>query len=527
VSLNTDYGSGAATPTDSRYERDNRIAATHFGSKTITFFGSIVLTINNASGPGMLVLPRVFQQGGWLPCSLLLVAMCFVSGFSATFLCDSIARVPGNHALEQRVEFGTVFHAFFGPATARLAQLAFVLSVMSQCLASIIQVAQVMDGILVATLSKTYALDPSYGVIEWTVETNCSPPPPSNHHCVPFGERESYVPILTLGYVILLVLIMPIGLMRLNENIAVQIVSFAMLVSLTLYFIVMFCVDGLHPHAVPMIGPQLSDVGSIIFNMAFVVFIPSWLNEKQPEVSVNASMWVSTVAATAGYVVMGVLGGMAFPCASSNILALLLSPASSTLMRAAASLLGMGVIGLGIPVFCIMMRYNLIAARLCSPRWAVFYGVFAPWMVAWTMYCGTGAQEVIAWMGTTVNGVVNFIFPLVLALRASGVVFNSICSGALPNMHDIVLQCMQTTHTDATDALAFGTNRVHLVSSTVLPLPASLFKYQRRIIFGLLVVTILLVVLGLSNAIIAAVDPATLLCRLDRAGAEVWVKSGL
>ena len=77
----------------------------HFGAKTISFFGGIVLTVNNASGPGMLVLPKVFQQGGWLLCSALLIVMCIVSAFSATFLCDAIARVPGNSGLEQRIEF--------------------------------------------------------------------------------------------------------------------------------------------------------------------------------------------------------------------------------------------------------------------------------------------------------------------------------------------------------------------------------------------------------------------------------------
>lgn len=47
------------------------------GEKTITFFGSIVLTVNNVSGPGMLALPIVFQQAGWLMPTVVSSIGCF------------------------------------------------------------------------------------------------------------------------------------------------------------------------------------------------------------------------------------------------------------------------------------------------------------------------------------------------------------------------------------------------------------------------------------------------------------------
>ena len=36
----------------------------HFGAHTIGLFGSLALTINNISGPGMLEFPSIFQSAG-------------------------------------------------------------------------------------------------------------------------------------------------------------------------------------------------------------------------------------------------------------------------------------------------------------------------------------------------------------------------------------------------------------------------------------------------------------------------------
>lgn len=58
-------------------------------------------------------------------------------------MCDSMARLPGNHKFQQRVEFATAFRKWFGKKWYIVAQVAFVLCLMSQTLASIIYTAQV------------------------------------------------------------------------------------------------------------------------------------------------------------------------------------------------------------------------------------------------------------------------------------------------------------------------------------------------------------------------------------------------
>ena len=89
------------------------------------------------------------------------------------------------------------------------------------------------------------------------------------------------------------------GAMNLDDNIKLQILSFIMLIILTGEFCVHYIMNGLDfsTSNVPIIGDDFTSVvGTVIFNLAFVVTIPSWVNEKKPKVSVNRSIWYSTIA---------------------------------------------------------------------------------------------------------------------------------------------------------------------------------------------------------------------------------------
>jgi hypothetical protein len=264
------------------------------GGKTIGAFGSFCLMVNNVSGPGMLALPIVFQQAGWLFPTVMLVFMCITSSLAGTFLCDTIARVPGNSDFGKRVEFETIFSVFMGKGYGVLAQILFVACLMAQCLASIVQAAQVLDCLVIYIyqVTKAFEVYPAFALIEWRL-TDCNHG--SNPYCVPFqDEPEQFRLVLTTGYVLLGAVVMPMGCMNLDENIKVQIFSFLLLCVLTLIFAVNYLLlIGLHSEqdsmlstaspvqqqasAVPMIGDEISEAwGTILFNFAWIVFLPSW-----------------------------------------------------------------------------------------------------------------------------------------------------------------------------------------------------------------------------------------------------------
>jgi hypothetical protein len=139
-----------------------------------------------------------------------------------------------------------------------------------------------------------------------------------NQYCIPFQGKydgaEGPTVVLTVGYLLLAALVLPQGNMNLDENIQFQIVSFIMLVVLTGVFLVNYWVIGFDYSTTPAFGDPVhypEGLGTVIFNFAFVIFIPSWLNEKQPHVSVNKSIWHSTVGSTFMYLGMGLFGAWA------------------------------------------------------------------------------------------------------------------------------------------------------------------------------------------------------------------------
>jgi hypothetical protein len=448
------------------------------GGKNIDFFGSVVLTINNVSGPGMLALPVVFQEAGWLFPITMLLFMCFTSSLCGTLICDTVARVPGNSQFEKRIEFETVFSVFMGDSWGVLAQVLFVVCLMSQCLASIIETAQVMDGFVVYIFSSTYGVEfyPQFQFKQWKL-SECQQA--TNPYCIPFQDDATFSVILTAGYVLLTAIVLPMGCMNLDDNITIQIISFWMLVALTGVFIVNYITIGLDFDAVPMIGSNFSEaLGTVIFNYAFIVFLPSWVNEKKPDVSVNKTIWYSTISSTMMYIAMGLLGGWAYPHANENILDVLVSPtelhagtespAWHEFIRVCAMLFAIGIIGLGIPVFCIMMRYNLMTAKVCSPWMATFWGNIFPWTIAWTMSQGDTAQKLMDLTGLTTNGFINFIAPLYLAYKAMDWV--------TPQVEDGSVQA-------ATEKGASSR-----AQTTVEPLPPYVVMHEKTIVVALLLV---------------------------------------
>ena len=111
--------------------------------------GSICLNVNNIIGPAIVAFPMIYQQAGWAPCTAVVTLVCILSALSGTMLCDAMQRIPGNHDFGQRYEFNTTVRHYWGEGWYRVSQV--LVNVCLQCLnvASIIVASQVMDEFLV------------------------------------------------------------------------------------------------------------------------------------------------------------------------------------------------------------------------------------------------------------------------------------------------------------------------------------------------------------------------------------------
>ena len=378
------------------------------GEKTIGTFTSIVYTMNNLCGPGMLGLSLVYQQSGWLLTTILILISAVVSGFAATMLCESMALIPGNSRFQTRYEFATIVKYYYGPGSYWICQVVYNFSLTILNIASILVCAQVMDSLLIFLFGASYALELA-PVVRWL--------PTSAQDMLPFEGSDI---VLSLGYLVTMIILMPMGFFNLDESAAFQLLSWIVMVASLLEFTVQFFLNGMDPSLTATVGSDFTNlVGLVIFGFAYVVTVPSWCNEKRDTVSVNRVIWSSTLVSSLLFIAIGLLGAWAYPgLRYANLLTYMAAPGSPIVTQVFVYLFSLFVIGLGIPLFAIYIRLNLYVGGVCNAGWSTFWGAVFPWLFSWLLYDGDGFTRFENWAALIINGLINFVAPFIIFLTA-------------------------------------------------------------------------------------------------------------
>jgi len=393
-------------------------------------------------------------SAGWLTPLIILIVMQILSALSATMISEAMQRIPGNQHFLRRFEFGTVMLHYFGRVGFIIGQILLNICLQASNIASIVVAAQVLDDFLVYTFKASYAFDFAHGEFIKSHGSFTDDNPFSGH-----------IWTISLGYVIAMVICIPFGFLNLDENMWFQWFSFLGMMASFVMFYILFILAGagvVHsglqlptvpppppspnitvplapppPHSslpdpanlhwdasrVPVVGSligQANVIGTVIFMSAFVTTIPSWVNEKQPHVGINKSIWSSTLTSNFIKLSFGYLAAITYvnKSNSSNILNIISRHAPpgafGVITRISVYLFNFATIIPGIPVISILVRYNLVSGKLCPPWVANLIGVVAPWVVSMFFYHGKGLSMVVNWSAILFQGFVNFAIPGVL-----------------------------------------------------------------------------------------------------------------
>eukprot|EP00667_Euglena_gracilis_P009833 EG_transcript_9990 len=395
--------------------------------------GSIALMVNNVISPGMVALPLVYQQAGWLVPTLSMLFAFLASSFACVMLAEAMQRAPGNHRFGHRLEYCDVVAHYMGNrgygsrATWELiAVLFYNISLTCMNVGSIIIMAQTADQILLFLFSQSFALElyPHLGFMTETATRLAA-------DTLPFATDLHGAPnpvVLTLGYLLSAVVFLPLGFMTLEENVFFQFFAFVVFIALTLLFIGVFSAD-MHPGQLPLMGDHLGQGFSVVmFCFSYAIAIPSWVNEKRPDVGIAGTVWWSALPSTLLQVLFGAAGALAYANVSDNVLLDLVAHqaagAWATSVRLAVFVFTVLVMGMGIPLFHIFVRYNLFSSGLCSPAAANFWGVAFPWLVSWALYGGNLYQQFLNYSSLLSTSLTCYLFPigvftLAVSLRSS------------------------------------------------------------------------------------------------------------
>ena len=237
--------------------------------------------------------------------------------------------------------------------------------------------------------------------------------------CTPFAKAE--FGIITLGYLITTASFLPLGLGDLRETIGVQIMSF---IAFFCFFMAQFEWEFYDKgfnfvDSVPWIGKDFTRLaGVVMFNYAYPITVPSWLNEKRLDVPTSKIIWSTCRLSTILYIIFGLTAAWAFSDTGADMLVVISSTQVTHLTQISATLFSMAIIGSGAPVFCVIIHSILLGDEHFSPRTSLFLGSIAPYLVATLMYQGHLLMDILNWAGLVVNGMVASILPLVLAFVA-------------------------------------------------------------------------------------------------------------
>ena len=402
-----------------------------FGGQNIGLIGSIALMVNNVVGPGIVALPRVFQQAGWLVPTVALSFAFLVSSFACTMTCQAMQMAPGNHRFTNRMEYCDVIAHYLGGrgvGSVRVwycaAQLLYNICLTCLNVGSIIVTAQTVDQIILFFFGSSYALE-VYPTVDWIRETQARL---DNSTALPFAtDPQGHVNpfVLSLGYAVSLVGIMPMGFMTLEDNIIFQFVAFAAFAVIMCLFLGVFTTQ-LDPTRLPAVGGNVpQSIGVSMFCYSYAIAIPSWVNEKRKDVSINRTIWWSAFPSTLLKIGFGILGALAYDAMGDNALLTVVENAGSNawgdFVKLADFLFSLFVIGFGVPLFHIFVRYNLRNGNLCSKWTANFWGVIFPWLISWALYTGDLYQDFLNYSSLGFNAFACFLLPmLVFAVAVRG-----------------------------------------------------------------------------------------------------------
>lgn len=368
----------------------------------------------------MVLFPTLYQSSGWIPVSVLLTILTIYTLLCSIMIFECMSSIPGNHQFQRRIEYTTLCRYYFKPFNYQLVQLFYQCSLLAVNITTIIQSITVCDYVLIALFDSTcgaelYPSPSLYCTNGYTAE-----PLPSYTNPTPFNPAAI---VISTGFCLCAVLCVPLGLYNLDDNIHVQQLSCIGVVVICIIWCILFDQVGFDVSRVPVIGSSYTDIlGVCIFNYAIITSLPSWVNEKRPDVSIGYTLLLSTLFATASFIAVGVCGALAFDHThdtihiNDNILTHIYNM-HNTLATITYYAWPVVVNFTSIPIFAIMMRYNLIENNVCRSSTATFIAVFMPWIISIILYTGGGFTNIVTFSGLLVSSMVNFIIPPVLYIH--------------------------------------------------------------------------------------------------------------
>eukprot|EP01084_Bolivina_argentea_P120788 214137_1 len=401
-------------------------------SKTITTLGSIFLFVNNTIGPGLVLFPAEYQKSGWIPAAVCSILLCIMSYIIGLLLTTSIRTIPHNKYDDLKIEYLDLIKYYMGfhktistknTIIMRLSQTMYILFMIAFLMGALIQTCQTFDLAIARIFGNSYGLIyfPFYSI--GFIKGNCI------DSISPFNDPNTF--ILSIGTLIMYICIIPFCMKHLSEAIWIQYVgTYGSIILMCLWIFMLAFSAELDIDNVPVATSSIYNTLSVNFyNIAFLCTFPSWLNEKKEEVKPKKVLKYTSIITAFWFIIIGYFGGIAFyPYYNTNgdMLSKLNHFMPNKYITNDTLITFFRYLGpiscysypllqclTQIPVFAIIIRYNLINTHILNKEWSAnIIAIWIPFLLSIFLYHGNGFNFILNWTGVVFASFVNFILPI-------------------------------------------------------------------------------------------------------------------
>ncbi|KAJ3325184.1 hypothetical protein HDV06_004974 [Boothiomyces sp. JEL0866] len=387
--------------------------------KTLGFAGALAFLFNAATGPGIPFTPAYYQNPGWGFTTICFAITTFVSGFACLFIIEAIQAIPGNENFQGNVEYATLINFYFDPLRHIVGQFLLYGALQATAIQGIVISTQSIDFLLLDIFKKACGYSYQYG---WMcVDRTFAGDGASS----PFGNE---IMIFTVGLFVVFVLVVPLGLTNLDDNVGIQYGSFIFSILMIIQWCQASVTTGIHPENVKHFRPMGSQypavIGTIMLNMAVTTVIPSWINIKRRSVNVQEAVWTGLIFIFVVYFLSGIIStyilnvvAMGFDNipANSNILVILSSNGVPHLLtKFTVYMFSFVMLIPSVPVNIIISRDNLVSNGVLSKRAALFLTFVLPWLISTLLISGIYIQDFQTWTSFLFISPGNYIIPVII-----------------------------------------------------------------------------------------------------------------
>jgi hypothetical protein len=396
-----------------RYESSGRTVSSEGTPKDVNFLESLCYAFVANYGFAILGVPMIFQKAGWVLTTIVMLVLSFIANMSPLLLTEAQAMIPGNRNFNLDIEYIGIVQYYFGRVGYWSFQVILNVYILAVNIAAIRVSSQAVDSFLILAFKKTFGLE-FY--------------PHAGGFAV-FGPNDWYgnnlVLGISLGYVILAVLLIPLSFMQLKNNIKVQLFSVLVVAFALGVFVWDFTghgtMDSRNVPAGPVGMEGLSQlIGVFIFSLAYASMVPSWVNQKKKGVSVNKVLWITGGVVTLLNYVIPLLAAYAYPNLSGDDVFQVMTSDSqgSKLTKAAVYAYTLAVITTSVPVYSVTVKNNLYVTGATNWPVAVFISIVLPWAISWIANSGAMFAFLLNAAALCCGGFTGFFVPIACYMRA-------------------------------------------------------------------------------------------------------------